>query len=68
MSIILRVYRSGKLVASANEYGHITVHVKAMDKPYIEFPYIHPSCRPVDGDETQQRRRWLASAEESDNE
>lgn len=64
MTDSFRIYRSGKLVATANEAGRITVLAETIDRPYVEFPYIHESCRPVEGDETQLKRRWLKESED----
>ena len=58
MTIILRVYRSGKLVATANELGHIDVLVSGLGKPYVAFPYVSPACRPVGGNANQEPRSW----------
>ena len=58
MNVIFRVYRDGRLVATANELGHIRVLVDGLGKPYIAFPYISPACRPVDGNLNQEPRSW----------
>lgn len=58
MTIILRVYRQGKLVARADETGVIHVVKEGLGDPYVELPYVSESCIPQYADANQKPRAW----------
>ena len=69
MTTILRVYRSGRLVATVNELGHIEAHVASRDKPFVAYPYVDGQRLPAHADTMQQTRHWsVVDAKEDEDE